>query len=881
MKQPKCYCLISFCSSFHLFSQILDQVERKFESDGGNQQVFTFLHSVLAQPFPNPGESLEVNTFKLTKDEHGGEAFVTETVQLDRIDKDYHILEYVNYKPLFEHLDIETILLLFKCVLLEYKILIISESISVLSQCADAIYNLCYPFSWQHIFIPILPSSMSSVLAAPIPFIIGILRSYEEKLQQESIEDDALIIDMDKGQVLNYVDINPSFMSDIDLDYMIRTFGHIKEENFRAERFNSIVSTVLVKFFSDIYGDYTEAFEINNGSSRIIMDKVSKGKPYNIRRFILDYQKTQQFVNFIHERLQWFKKGLIQHCDLYLASKKDLKQVILCKIRAGLCGLRNLGGTSYLNSLLQCFSNTKEIKEFFVNTEYDKYINKLNPVGMNGEIAKKFGNVLRDMWSGLYVCVSPLFLLKALEKWCQLYQPNNPSSNGYLLMFLLDSLHEEINSVEEKIYLEHVDASDFTDEEASDLYWNLHMSRNQSLFFDLFHGQIQVTNRCTVCKTTSRTFETINHFTLPIIHNQDKIIEVVYIHNLNHPEPAKKCFKVSKSDTVITLKRIIAKKYNVNVFDLIVTTVHNHQIHLILDNQVNILKTIAESVTLHIYNMENPKKAKANYLFSVFHRSQERCFGIPYLLSLPKMTGYGLYSLIWNQVRHFIDSNEKEPNVKSPVMHMKALPFKLFLHLVNKDGQSNQEVFITCDDYTHVRVPSHQIILLSITWEPNALKCIFDRARFEKMFIDNTLELSLDECLRANLKERKTKSNQMWYCNTCKEHQRCFKKIDIWRLPKVIIFHLIFKIDSKYRIAIQYPGKGLTLDHLIKYKSHIGRTFDLYSFIVKDVKNHFSAYARFENANDWRLFDDMKVTLQKDKELSHLQVDTLFYALRE
>jgi ubiquitin carboxyl-terminal hydrolase 4/11/15 len=30
----------------------------------------------------------------------------------------------------------------------------------------------------------------------------------------------------------------------------------------------------------------------------------------------------------------------------------------------------------------------------------------------------------------------------------------------------------------------------------------------------------------------------------------------------------------------------------------------------------------------------------------------------------------------------------------------------------------------------------------------------------------------------------------MWYCPTCKEHRQATKKLELWRVPEVLVVHL-------------------------------------------------------------------------------------------
>lgn len=63
---------------------------------------------------------------------------------------------------------------LFASMLNERRIVIVSSRLSRLTACVQAANSLIYPMSWQHIFIPVLPTKLMDYLSAPMPFLIGI-----------------------------------------------------------------------------------------------------------------------------------------------------------------------------------------------------------------------------------------------------------------------------------------------------------------------------------------------------------------------------------------------------------------------------------------------------------------------------------------------------------------------------------------------------------------------------------------------------------------------------------------------------------------------------------------------------------------------------------
>ncbi len=71
-------------------------------------------------------------------------------------------------------LDVEKIIEIFSYILLEKKVLMISQHKSLLTQVINCFASFLFPFKWQHTFIPILPITMIDVLEAPFPYLIGI-----------------------------------------------------------------------------------------------------------------------------------------------------------------------------------------------------------------------------------------------------------------------------------------------------------------------------------------------------------------------------------------------------------------------------------------------------------------------------------------------------------------------------------------------------------------------------------------------------------------------------------------------------------------------------------------------------------------------------------
>lgn len=49
---------------------------------------------------------------------------------------------------------------------------------------------------------------------------------------------------------------------------------------------------------------------------------------------------------------------------------------------------------------------------------------------------------------------------------------------------------------------------------------------------------------------------------------------------------------------------------------------------------------------------------------------------------------------------------------------------------------------------------------------------------------------TLQECLQEFSKEEILDKDNKWFCERCKLNQPCRKKIDIWKLPSILIIQL-------------------------------------------------------------------------------------------
>ncbi|ELR17283.1 DENN (AEX3) domain containing protein [Acanthamoeba castellanii str. Neff] len=197
-RYPQCFCIVSFIPCFSIFSTILSHViQRGGYTTHSLNYCSVLLDAVYRQPLPPPGGSFNVTVRSIVdaKPEH---FFFT------RPDDSDSMFDYVNFEPLLHMLDAINVISVFTSLLVERRVIFIADELSVLSSCVQAAVALLYPFSWQHVYIPVLPSSLLTFCCAPMPFVVGILRSSVAELNKLSdAMEEVAIVDIDRNKFLS------------------------------------------------------------------------------------------------------------------------------------------------------------------------------------------------------------------------------------------------------------------------------------------------------------------------------------------------------------------------------------------------------------------------------------------------------------------------------------------------------------------------------------------------------------------------------------------------------------------------------------------------------------------------------------------------------
>ncbi|KAG2113122.1 uncharacterized protein F5147DRAFT_62881 [Suillus discolor] len=257
----------------------------------------------------------------------------------------------------------------------------------------------------------------------------------------------------------------------------------------------------------------------------------------------------------------------------------------------GTLGLGNMGNTCFMNSALQCLAHTKELTDYFLSGVYQEELNPDNPLGMHGAIAEAFGLLLHRIWArdSTSTSYSPREFKSQLQRFAPQFSGYQQHDSQELVAFLLDGLHEDLNRVLKKPYVEKPDWEGGGDLELAKLAqtsWDGYMKRNDSVIVDLFQGQYQSTLVCPECEKVSITFDPFMYLTLPLPVNKKWWHVIHYVPWDPSILHKKVPVEISRDSSFRDLKNLLGRWMGVKPKKLLTIEVFNHRFYKNLDDSI-------------------------------------------------------------------------------------------------------------------------------------------------------------------------------------------------------------------------------------------------------------------------------------------------------
>ena len=243
-----------------------------------------------------------------------------------------------NISSLLKYFSIDRIIIIFRLILFEKKILFIDDDYTRLSLVTDSFISLLYPFQWVHTYIPIMSEQMLKYLETFLPFINGINSSlmnlvseiFINNENEDSEEVFLVYITRDKfrlGSTLTpkhrkkykYLQENvPSLPSSMEKE-LRNKLKKIKDEIDKSQkdkkrdlseldfRLRNVFIDMFVQMFHDYYKYMTFLDNDVVFNKPLFLEKITNSNDKRFYDEFIDTQLFQQFTqNIIKDELKYF-----------------------------------------------------------------------------------------------------------------------------------------------------------------------------------------------------------------------------------------------------------------------------------------------------------------------------------------------------------------------------------------------------------------------------------------------------------------------------------------------------------------------------------------------------------------------------------------------
>ena len=578
----------------------------------------------------------------------------------------------------------------------------------------------------------------------------------------------------------------------------------------------------------------------------------------------------------------------------------------------GLRGLDNIGNTCFMNSALQCLSNTSCLTKYFLTKQFQS---ELNPKTSH-QIAEAYYNLLKALWLSPYQTqfssLTPEQFRESFISIAESFSGFRQQDSQEFLIYLLDKIHDDLNRIVDKPYI----AINKEGDNEPDECWRRYLSRDDSIIVDLFHGQLKNRLCCLNCGHINNNYEAFMMLSLPIPQNKEKIVityislnfkiekyEIEFEEELDIEHIKSFCvnnIKDSNIEIVIldkkcNIKTIINNYNEKELSDLIEDIIADKYQILVYernDNEINVYASFIELTTKYKFYFIpyidvnilsypipisiNPKSGVNKVIEKICDISKMQnivIYLVNYENNSPCLYCGNIHCTFCNLFTRFYN-NESIRYILQKSPH-------IVLYVELQSNEYSKEVLSFCKD--------KEVITKEITVEAGITKSI-----------------SLYNCIELFLKEETLTNDNKWFCPNCKEHQETKQKFYLYKCPPYLIIQLKrFKSSSntveyvqektqkskknkkkkkrahyyesyssfipqnqKNGVKISYPVNNLDLSKYVIGPDKSKASYDLYGVVQHygDVFfGHYTSMCKNDITQKWYEYNDSRVTEIKDK----------------
>ena len=170
-----------------------------------------------------------------------------------------------------------------------------------------------------------------------------------------------------------------------------------------------------------------------------------------------------------------------------------------------LIGLNNIGATCFMNSTLQCLSQTKSLTNYFLKNSKYNYIMNNNIAKQNKnlpQLSPVYLNLIKMLWdkNKKGKSFSPNYFMDIVEKMNPLFKKGQAGDSKDFIIFILEQIHKELKRPINNQNQLNVQPLNQYDKKNAFKHFMNDFQKECSIISDVFFGFTETTNICLYCK---------------------------------------------------------------------------------------------------------------------------------------------------------------------------------------------------------------------------------------------------------------------------------------------------------------------------------------------------------------------------------------------
>ena len=238
---------------------------------------------------------------------------------------------------------------------------------------------------------------------------------------------------------------------------------------------------------------------------------------------LLFFEDKELFLKQENERIEKFQEELVKYRKKIIQLKKELNEFKLKNISNNknqlksyktptLIGLDNIGAICFINSSLQCLSQTKPLTKYFLNQENKVKIfnNNLSKNINSDQLSPCYFELIQNLWNqnNSNKSYNPNDFIKKVNDMNSLFKKGEAGDSKDFIIFILEQIHKELkskikydinNNSNEKGNKIQKELNQYDRESTLQNFFN-DFKNECSIISDIFFGFIETTNECQKCK---------------------------------------------------------------------------------------------------------------------------------------------------------------------------------------------------------------------------------------------------------------------------------------------------------------------------------------------------------------------------------------------